>query len=65
MHGVRASLLEAQAESIGLPLWQIPLLWPCSNTDYESRMADACRRAASEDFDSIAFGDLFLRDIRE
>jgi outer membrane protein assembly factor BamB len=56
MHGVRRSLLEAQAESIGLPLWQIPLPWPCTNEDYEARMAEACRRAVDEGFGSIAFG---------
>jgi len=65
MHGVRRELLEAQAEAIGLPLWQIPLPWPCSNEDYQTRMSDACRRAVSEGFERIAFGDLFLRDIRE
>lgn len=65
MHGVRRELLEAQAESLGIPLWPISLPWPCSNDDYESRMADACRRAVAEGFDTIAFGDLFLRDIRE
>ena len=41
MHGVRASLLEEQAKSIGLPVWQIPLPWPCSNLEYEARMT-AC-----------------------
>jgi uncharacterized protein (TIGR00290 family) len=65
MHGVRRALLEAQADSLGIPLWQIPLPWPCTNDDYESRMAGACRRAVAEGFDSIAFGDLFLRDVRE
>jgi uncharacterized protein (TIGR00290 family) len=65
MHGVRASLLEAQAESAELPLWKIPLPWPCANDVYEARMADACRRALAEGFDTIAFGDLFLRDIRQ
>jgi uncharacterized protein (TIGR00290 family) len=65
MHGVRRTLLEAQADSLGIPLWQIPLPWPCTNDDYESRMAEACRRAVAEGFDSIAFGDLFLRDVRE
>ena len=64
MHGVRRTVLEAQAEAVGLPLWQIPLPWPCTNDDYESRMADACRRAIAEGFDTIAFGDLFLADIR-
>ncbi len=64
MHGVRESVLDAQAESIGLPVWKVPLPWPCTNTDYESRMDEVCRRAVSEGFEAIAFGDLFLRDIR-
>jgi uncharacterized protein (TIGR00290 family) len=64
MHGVRRTLLELQAAAAGVPLWKIPLPWPCTNDDYESRMADACRRAVAEGFDTIAFGDLFLRDIR-
>ena len=65
MHGVRRELVEAQAEAIGLPLWSVPLPWPCTNQDYESRMAEACRRAVAEGFDTIVFGDLFLREIRE
>ena len=64
MHGTRRSVLEAQANAAGLPLWGIPLPWPCSNEIYEQRMADACRRAVSEKIDAIAFGDLFLRDVR-
>src|SRR5205807_6121813 len=64
MHGVRRTLLEAQAAAACVPLWQVPLPWPCTNDDYEARMADACRRAVAEGFDTIAFGDLFLRDIR-
>jgi uncharacterized protein (TIGR00290 family) len=64
MHGVRRALAEKQADSAGVPLWQIPLPWPCSNEEYESRMAEACRRAVAEGFDTIAFGDLYLRDIR-
>jgi len=64
MHGVRRTLLETQAAFAGVPLWQVPLPWPCTNDDYEARMADACRRAVAEGFDTIAFGDLFLRDIR-
>jgi uncharacterized protein (TIGR00290 family) len=64
MHGVRRSLLEAQADAVGAPLWQIPLPWPCSNEEYEARMAAACRRATAEGFDRIAFGDLFLKDVR-
>jgi uncharacterized protein (TIGR00290 family) len=65
MHGVRRTLLEAQAQAAGVPLRQVPLPWPCTNEDYETRMAEACRAAVAEGFDTIAFGDLFLRDVRE
>jgi uncharacterized protein (TIGR00290 family) len=64
MHGTRHSILEAQAEAAGLPLWIVPLPWPCSNEIYEARMAEACQRAVDEGVDAIAFGDLFLADIR-
>ena len=64
MHGVRRELLERQAASAGVPLWQIPLPWPCTNDEYEARMADACRRAVAEGFGTIAFGDLYLQDVR-
>lgn len=64
MHGTRRSVLEAQAEAAGLPLWVVPLPWPCSNEIYESRMRDACERAVAEDIAAVAFGDLFLQDIR-
>jgi uncharacterized protein (TIGR00290 family) len=64
MHGVRRSLLEAQSEAIGIPVWKVPLPWPCTNDDYERRMAEACSRAVDDGFDRIAFGDLFLEDIR-
>jgi uncharacterized protein (TIGR00290 family) len=65
MHGTRRSILEAQAEAAGLPLWSVPLPWPCSNEVYEQCMAEACGRAIRERIDAIAFGDLFLRDVRE
>jgi uncharacterized protein (TIGR00290 family) len=65
MHGVRRELLEAQAEAAGIELRAIPLPWPCTNDDYEARMAEACRQAVADGFDTIAFGDLFLRDVRE
>ena len=65
MHGVRRRLLEAQAESAGLPLWVVRLPWPCTNQDYELRMAEACQKAVAEGFDAMAFGDLYLRDVRE
>ena len=64
MHGTRRSVLEAQAAAIGLPLWTIPLPWPCDNATYEQSMNAACERAIREHIDAIAFGDLFLEDIR-
>ena len=64
MHGVRDALLEAQAEAAGLPLWKVPLPWPCSNEAYEAAMAEACARAAAEGITAVAFGDLFLEDVR-
>src|SRR5262247_4936363 len=64
MHAVRVELLEAQAEALGLPLWQIPIPSPCPNDVYERAMAAAVARAVAEGFTHIAFGDLFLEDIR-
>lgn len=64
MHAVRRTLVEAQAAAAGLPLRAVELPWPCSNEEYESRMAEACRAAVADGFDTIVFGDLFLRDIR-
>jgi uncharacterized protein (TIGR00290 family) len=64
MHGTRRTVLEAQAEAAELPLWVVPLPWPCSNEEYEKRMAEVCSRAVAEHVDAIAFGDLFLADIR-
>ena len=64
MHGVRADLVRAQAEAAGLPLWEIPLPWPCSNAEYEARMSAAVARARHAGFTHVAFGDLFLEDVR-
>jgi uncharacterized protein (TIGR00290 family) len=64
MHGTRRSVLEAQAAATGLPLWTVPLPWPCSNEIYEQRMSEVCARAVAEHVDAMAFGDLFLEDVR-
>jgi uncharacterized protein (TIGR00290 family) len=65
MHGVRRELVEAQAEAAGVPLWDVDLPSLCSNADYESIMGEACRAAVRQGIECVAFGDLFLRDIRE
>ena len=65
MHAVRRALVEAQAERMGLPLWAVELPWPCSNQEYELRMRAVCQRATSQGIIAIAFGDLFLQDVRD
>lgn len=64
MHAVRRELVERQSAAAGLPLWAVPLPWPCSNEQYELLMAQACAKAIAEGIDGIAFGDLFLEDVR-
>src|SRR5262249_11229970 len=65
MHGVRRVLVEMQAQVAGLPLWSVPLPAPCSNQEYERIMREVCADAVGKGIEAIAFGDLFLRDIRE
>jgi uncharacterized protein (TIGR00290 family) len=65
MHAVRRALAEAQAERTGLPLWAVELPWPCSNEEYEHRMHAVCQRAKDAGITVIAFGDLFLEDVRK
>jgi uncharacterized protein (TIGR00290 family) len=65
MHGVRRELVESQAEAAGIPLWDVDLPSPCSNANYESIMSEVSRAAVRLGIECIAFGDLFLRDIRE
>ena len=64
MHAVRRRLLEEQSHASGIPLWTVPLPWPCSNEEYESRMRTAVAKAVAEGFTQVAFGDLFLEDVR-
>ena len=64
MHAVRRELVEKQAEAAGLPLWRVPIPSPCPNEIYEERMREATSRAAAAGFTHVAFGDLFLEDVR-
>jgi diphthamide synthase (EF-2-diphthine--ammonia ligase) len=64
MHAVRRELVERQAAAAGLPLWDVALPWPCSNLQYEGLMGRACARAVEEGISGVAFGDLFLEDVR-
>jgi len=64
MHAVRETLLAAQAGAAGLPLHVVRLAWPCSNGVYAERMGAFVRDAAAKGITHIAFGDLFLEDVR-
>jgi uncharacterized protein (TIGR00290 family) len=64
MHGVRSEVLRAQAAAVGLPLITVPLPSPCPNEVYEARMAAIIRTAVADGFTHVAFGDLFLEDVR-
>ena len=64
MHSTRRALVEAQARAAGLTLHAVPLPWPCSNEAYESAMREACATAVAAGIDTMAFGDLFLEDVR-
>ncbi|AVP95730.1 ATP-binding protein [Ahniella affigens] len=65
MHGTRRAILEAQANALGLPLHVVPLPWPCTNAEYESAMRQALIAAARDGVTGMAFGDLFLADVRD
>jgi uncharacterized protein (TIGR00290 family) len=64
MHAVRLDVLQAQADALGLPLWPIRIPSPCPNDVYERAMSEAVTRAVADGFTHIAFGDLFLEDVR-
>jgi uncharacterized protein (TIGR00290 family) len=64
MHAVRCELLRAQAAAMSLPLVEVPLPWPCSNAEYEARMQAVVTQAVADGFTHVAFGDLFLPDVR-
>ncbi|MFB9886728.1 ATP-binding domain-containing protein [Balneatrix alpica] len=64
MHGVRKELVEAQAAAAGLPLYWIDIPYPCSNADYAARMSAFIDLARELGITHMAFGDLFLQDVR-
>lgn len=65
MHAVRRELVEAQAASAGLPLLSVMLPYPCTNDVYESRMRAAINASKTSGVTHLAFGDLFLEDVRD
>jgi uncharacterized protein (TIGR00290 family) len=64
MHEVRTTLLEAQARAAGLPLHLVPIPRPCPNAVYECAIARFIEGAVRDGITHLAFGDLFLEDIR-
>lgn len=64
MHGVRTSLLEEQAASVGLTIQKVLVPKECTNGIYESRMREAVQTLRSKGISVIAFGDIFLEDVR-
>jgi uncharacterized protein (TIGR00290 family) len=64
MHGVRRELLQQQAQSIGLPLHEVFIPTQCVNSVYESRMEEALRIHLENGIRKVAFGDIFLEDLR-
>jgi uncharacterized protein (TIGR00290 family) len=65
MHGVRRELVRKQAQLVGVPLVEVEIPTPCPNEVYEARMAAAFASPEMEGVEEMAFGDLFLEDIRE
>jgi uncharacterized protein (TIGR00290 family) len=64
MHAVRRDVVLAQAAAAGLPLRIVNIPSPCPNEVYEERMRDAVATAVADGFTHVAFGDLFLEDVR-
>lgn len=64
MHAVRLTLLRAQAERLGVPLHLVEIPQACPNHVYEARMTEALSAALDDDVERMAFGDLFLEDVR-
>jgi uncharacterized protein (TIGR00290 family) len=64
MHAVRRDVLDAQARAAGLPVRVVPIPHACSNEVYEARMGAAVAQAVADGFTHVAFGDLFLEDVR-
>jgi uncharacterized protein (TIGR00290 family) len=65
MHGVRRELLERQADSLGIPLRKIMIPQDCTNEIYEARMREAMSLVKAQGITKIAFGDLFLQDVKK
>jgi uncharacterized protein (TIGR00290 family) len=64
MHGVRRELLARQAHALGVAIVEVVIPPACVNEIYEARMAEAFAAAPLSGVEAVAFGDLFLEDVR-
>jgi uncharacterized protein (TIGR00290 family) len=64
MHAVRRRLLQDQAEAVGLPLLEVRIPSPCPNEAYDAAMGEALATARARGIRGVAFGDLFLEEVR-
>jgi uncharacterized protein (TIGR00290 family) len=64
MHGVRRILLEKQAKSLNIPLYKVLIPKDCSNEIYAAKMTEALNKFKQEGVETVAFGDIFLEDVR-
>ena len=64
MHGVHRALLREQAASIGIPLTEVDVPPASSNDVYEREMGKAFGRLRADGIRRVAFGDIFLEDLR-
>jgi len=65
MHGVSRALVQAQAEQLQLPLWPVPVPFPCNNEQFQDLFLDMLTEAAQQGITHLAFGDIFLADVRQ
>lgn len=65
MHAVRRRLLHAQADALGIPVVEVPIPYPCSNEQYDSAMSSLVAQLQEMEISHMAFGDLYLRDVRQ
>ena len=65
MSGVRHELLQRQATALGLPVREVWIPPQCINAVYEARMGEAVEQLKAEGVQAVAFGDLFLEDVRQ
>src|SRR5262245_17038756 len=64
MHGVRTSLVSAQATALEMPLWSVRIPPSATNEQYERAMTETLIAIRGDGIEAIAFGDLFLADVR-